>query len=112
MFYPAGRQSREVEVPFKDSGERNRKLNGKSSSPGGLPPNARAFVPRPSSERPSLPNPDESRLTSTVEPSRLRLILQRLRNDFYNAPPASEQIAASVLAELNDLEESPPVLPR
>jgi hypothetical protein len=49
---------------------------------------------------------------NTVEPSRLRLILQRLRDDFYEASPASDQIAASVLAELNDPEESPPVLPR
>jgi hypothetical protein len=57
-------------------------------------------------------NPDERRTTVTVEPSRLRLILRRLRSDFYQRPPASERIADSVLAELKDLEESPPALPR
>lgn len=58
-----------------------------------------------------MPNPDEYRTTGTVEPNRLRLILRRLRNDFYDVPPASECVAASVLAELKDLEESPPALP-
>jgi hypothetical protein len=57
-------------------------------------------------------NSDQPSLTSTVDPRRLELILQRLRAEFYDDPPASERIAASVLAELNDLKESPPALPR
>jgi hypothetical protein len=63
------------------------------------------------SERPSVPNPGKSRNITTVEPRRLQLILRRLRNAFYEVPPASERIASSVLAELQDLEESPPALP-
>jgi hypothetical protein len=39
------------------------------------------------------------------------MILQRLRGDFYQVPPASEQIATSVMADLNDPEESSPALP-
>jgi hypothetical protein len=39
------------------------------------------------------------------------MILQRLRGDFYQVPPASEQIATSVMADLNDSEESAPTLP-
>jgi hypothetical protein len=57
-----------------------------------------------------VPNPDEHRTTILVEPDRLRLILERLRTDFYDVPPAAERIAACVLAELNDHEESPPAL--
>ena len=67
---------------------------------------------RPSSERPSVPHSDQHRLTSTVDPRRLELIQQRMRSNFYDEPPASERIAASVLAELNDLKEGPPALPR
>jgi hypothetical protein len=59
-----------------------------------------------------VPSPDQPRLTQTVEPARLRLILQRLQSEFYEVPPASERIAASVMAALKDLEESPPALPR
>jgi hypothetical protein len=58
-----------------------------------------------------VPNPDQNRTIAPVEPDRLRLIQQRLQNDFYTVPPASEQIAASVLAELNDVKEGPPALP-
>lgn len=58
-----------------------------------------------------MPNPDEHRTTTLVEPDRLRLIVERLRTDFYDEPPAAERIAACVLAELNDHEESPPALP-
>jgi hypothetical protein len=58
-----------------------------------------------------VPNPDQYRTTGIVEPSRLQLILRRLRNDFYDVPPASERVAASVLADLKDLEESPPSFP-
>jgi len=46
-----------------------------------------------------------------VEAERLRLIQQRLQSDFYEVPPASEQIAAAVLADLTDLEEGASSLP-
>lgn len=59
-----------------------------------------------------MPNPDQHRASAPVEPGRLQLILQRLRSDFYAVPPASEQIAASVMAELNDVKEGPPALPQ
>lgn len=58
-----------------------------------------------------MPNPEEQRGSALVEPGRLRLILQRLQNDFYTVPPASERIAASVLAELNAPKQGPPALP-
>ena len=64
----------------------------------------------PEFERPSVPNPDEQRMINQVEADRLRLIQQRLRDDFYEVPPASEQIAAAVLAELR-VEESASALP-
>jgi hypothetical protein len=41
----------------------------------------------------------------------MRQIEQRLQDHYYEVPPASEQIAASVLAELRDLEKSSSVLP-
>lgn len=59
-----------------------------------------------------MPNPDQHRASAPVESGRLQLILQRLRSDFYAVPPASEQIAASVMAELNDVKEGPPALPQ
>jgi hypothetical protein len=58
-----------------------------------------------------VPNSEEHRSTGKVEADRLRLIQQRLLSDFYEVPPACEHIAASVLAELKDLEESAPALP-
>lgn len=58
-----------------------------------------------------MPHPDEHRSTPTVAPDRLRQIEQRLQNHYYEVPPASEHIAASVLAELRDFENSSPVLP-
>ena len=58
-----------------------------------------------------MPNPGKNRTTSSVQADRLHLILQRLRGDFYQVPPASQQIATSVLADLNDSEESSPALP-
>lgn len=47
----------------------------------------------------------------TVEPVRLQLILQRLQDNFYDGTPAAEQIAAAVLVDLKQLDESPPALP-
>lgn len=60
----------------------------------------------PRREEPRTP-PEESRASPKVAADRLRLIQQRLQDDFYEVPPASEQIAACVLAELNDLEHNP-----
>jgi hypothetical protein len=45
-------------------------------------------------------------MTFPVEADRLRLIQQRLQTDFYEVPPASERIAVSILADLNDSEGS------
>jgi hypothetical protein len=51
-------------------------------------------------------------MTLPVEANRLRLIQQRLQTDFYEVPPASERIAASVLADLKDSEGSASVFLR
>jgi hypothetical protein len=65
-----------------------------------------------SRKRLSVPNSQKPPIsTTTVEPSRLRLILQRLQDRFYDGPTASEQIAAAVLTDVKDLDESPPALP-
>jgi hypothetical protein len=69
----------------------------------------RRRLPEPGKD--SVTNSGEHRTTGSVEDSRLRLIRQRLRSDFYEVPPASEHIAASVMAELKDPEESAPALP-
>jgi hypothetical protein len=59
-----------------------------------------------------VPNPQKYRTTTaTVEPSRLRLILQRLQDRFYDGEQASQRVAAAVLADVKDLDESPPALP-
>ncbi|HEU5303450.1 MAG TPA: hypothetical protein VFU40_02290 [Gemmatimonadales bacterium] len=59
-----------------------------------------------------MPNPHRLRTTAaTVEPSRLRQILERLQDGFYDTEPAAERIAAAVLADVKDLDESPPALP-
>lgn len=62
-----------------------------------------------SPERSSVPNSEEHHTTMMVDPNRLQQILQRLQANFYDGSPAAEQVAAAVLADLNDLEESPPV---
>jgi hypothetical protein len=49
--------------------------------------------------------------TATVEPGRLRLILERLQDQFYDAEPASVRIAAAVLPDLKNLAESRSALP-
>jgi hypothetical protein len=64
----------------------------------------------PNSERSSLPNL-EHRAAVAIDPSRARLILQRLQQTFYDQAPASERIAAAVLADLKHLDESSPALP-
>jgi hypothetical protein len=58
-----------------------------------------------------VPHPEEHRTTQPVAADRLRLIERRLQNRFYEVPPASEQIAASVLADLQDFEKSATSLP-
>lgn len=94
----------DVKIPLQQT-ENSRVL----TSPTGFRQSRRRQAPE--FERPSVPNPDEHRSISQVEADRLRLIQQRLRSDFYEVPPASERIAAAVLAELRDLEESAPALP-
>ena len=43
--------------------------------------------------------------TATVEPNRLRLILQRLQDGFYDTDPASRRVAAALLADVRDFDE-------
>ena len=47
----------------------------------------------------------------TLEPGRLRVIQERLENRFYDQSPASDRIAAGVLADLKQLDESSAALP-
>lgn len=58
-----------------------------------------------------MPKPEEQHAALPVEPSRLRLILQRLQESFYDEAPASERIAAAVLVDVRHLDESSPALP-
>jgi len=58
-----------------------------------------------------LAHPEKHRKTLQVEAERLRLIQQRLQGDFYQVPPASDRIAAAVLADLTDLEQGASYLP-
>lgn len=55
--------------------------------------------------------PEDPCTATTIEPSRLEAILYRLQQNFYDQGPASERIAAAVLADLKTLDESPPALP-
>jgi hypothetical protein len=52
-----------------------------------------------------VPKPEDSQATITLEPSRRRLILERLRGDFYSEPVPSERIATAVLAALRELDK-------
>jgi len=54
-----------------------------------------------------VPKPDDFQATVTLEPSRRRLILERLRGDFYSEAVQSERIATAVLAALRDLDQGP-----
>ncbi len=58
-----------------------------------------------------MPKPEEHRAATTIEPSRLRLILHRLQQKFYDEAPTSDRIAAAVLVDVKHLDESPPALP-
>lgn len=54
-----------------------------------------------------MPKPEDSQATITLEPSRRRLIIERLHDGFYNETEPSERIAAAVLATLHDLDKGP-----
>jgi hypothetical protein len=58
-----------------------------------------------------VPNSEGQRGSTTLEPGRRRVILQRLEDNFYDEAPASTRIAAGVLADVKDLDESPAALP-
>ena len=58
-----------------------------------------------------MPHPEESRTPTKIAAERLRVIEQRLQDQFYEIPPASERIAACVLADLKDLEQNASSLP-
>ena len=54
-----------------------------------------------------MPHSPEERVTDAVEPGRLRLIMLRLGDRYYDVPPASDRIATSVLADLTESDERP-----
>ena len=54
-----------------------------------------------------MPKPDDSQASVTLEPSRRRLILERLHGDFYGEAVPAERIATAVLAALRDLDKGP-----
>ena len=58
-----------------------------------------------------MPKSEGQRGSATLEPGRLRVILQRLKDNFYDEAPASDRIAAGVLADVKHLDESPVALP-
>ena len=58
-----------------------------------------------------MPNSEGQRSSTTLEPDRLQVILQRLEDEFYDEAPASDRIAAGVLADVKDLDESCAALP-
>jgi hypothetical protein len=90
----------------KDSVATGRKLTGRS--PVELVATAvRAGVARPGLERTSVPKPEDSHVTVVLEPSRHRLILERLHSDFYDQAEPSERIAGAVLAALHDIDRGP-----
>jgi hypothetical protein len=51
-----------------------------------------------------VPKPEDSQATVTLEPSRHRLILERLHSNFYDQAEPSERIAGAVLAALHDID--------
>ena len=54
-----------------------------------------------------MPKPEDSQATVTLEPSRRRLILERLQGNFYGEAVPSERIATAVLGALRDLDKGP-----
>jgi hypothetical protein len=79
--------------------------------PNGVPPNIPPASRARVLERSSVPNLNPHSHVP-IESSRVQLIRQRLRSEFYEVPPASEQIAASVLADLNEAKKGPSALPQ
>jgi hypothetical protein len=59
-----------------------------------------------------MPDSHEGDAMIAVEPTRLRQISQRMEDGFYSNSPAAERIAAAVLAEVRDLDQSSPRIPR
>ena len=59
-----------------------------------------------------MPDSHEGNAMIAVEPTRLRQISQRLEDGFYSKAPAAERIAAAVLTEVRDLDQSSPAIPR
>ena len=60
-------------------------------------------------ERSSVSHPRNEQTTNTVEAIRLRQIRLRLGEKYYDVSPASDRIAACVLADLRDSEERPSI---
>jgi hypothetical protein len=58
-----------------------------------------------------VPHSEGQRSSTTLEPDRLRVILQRLQENFYDEAPASDRIAAGMLADLKDFDESSVAFP-
>ena len=58
-----------------------------------------------------MPHPEDFPAPPRIAAERLRLIERRLQDHFYEVPPASERIAACVLAELKDSNQSASPLP-
>ncbi len=58
-----------------------------------------------------MPNSGGQRGSTILEPDRLRVILQRLEDKFYDEAPASDRIAAGVFADVKDFDESSAALP-
>jgi hypothetical protein len=52
-----------------------------------------------------VPHQDQSPSAKQLAADRRRVIEQRLQDRFYEVPPASERIAAGVLAELTNFEQ-------
>jgi hypothetical protein len=59
-----------------------------------------------------MPDSHERYTMIAVEPGRLRQISERLEDGFYSQAPAAERVAAAVLAEVRNLDQDSPVVPR
>jgi len=70
-------------------------------------PQTSAGVARPIGERSSVAKPDEPQEVMSLEPSRLRLIRDRVARDFYQSGEPAERIAVAVLAALKDFDKAP-----
>jgi hypothetical protein len=59
-----------------------------------------------------MPDSHDRHTMIAVEPERLRQISERLDDGFYSQTPAAGQIAAAVLADVRNLDQDSPVVPR